>query len=114
MATVVFLVCGGEVLATRVLRRKCGVQDSMKIHPERPRQPLPGFKFTERINLRMMSRAFGMRDIQAAMALLDPRMKCDDIYSIHIVWHILHDSAGKGNVSDDRIRDQVEVLNSKF
>ena len=59
MATVVFLVCGGEVLATRVLRRKCGVQDSMKIHPERPRQPLPGFKFTERINLRLMSRAFG-------------------------------------------------------
>lgn len=61
-----------------------------------------------------MARAFGMKDSQAAMALLDPRMKCDEIYAIRIVWHVLHDSAGKGNVSNDRIRDQVKVLNNGF
>jgi hypothetical protein len=35
-------------------------------------------------------------------------------YTIPVVFHIIHTSSGTGNISDQRVRDQVKVLNQDY
>lgn len=106
------LVCGAEILPSSMLRRRYGVHESMKKHPERLRQLQSGFNSKQRIDLGLSARVFGMKDKKAAMALHDPRKECKETSLIRIAWHVIHDSKGKGNVSDEKLKDQLEVLNS--
>ena len=70
----------------------------MRDHPENPRMP-PKSAF-------LSSRTKSTRN-------MIPMTSCEEKYSIPIIWHIIMDKNGNGQLSDKTIKEQMKVLKSK-
>ena len=106
----VLLVMSDQLSATNA-RSNCDVFFPMKTNSERP---LARFTESNRINLLRNARVLGLKDKQAAMNSRESCKNCQESHLIRIAWHIIHDSKGKGNVSNEKIRDQLQVLNGEL
>lgn len=42
-----------------------------------------------------------------------PMASCEEKYSIPIIWHIIMDTNGNGQLSDKTIKEQMKVLKGK-
>lgn len=70
----------------------------MRDHPENPRMP-PKSAF-------LSSRTKSTRN-------MIPMASCEEKYSIPIIWHIIMDTNGNGQLSDKTIKEQMKVLKGK-
>ena len=71
-------------------RRKCLVHDSLSYYPERPRMPKTRFRRSS-----------------------DVGNNCTIRYSVPVVWHIIMDSAKRGDIPEQSVKDAMDVLNGK-
>lgn len=57
--------------------------------------------------------AIQRHDLDAYSALGNSNIKCKEQYLVLIAWHVIHNSQGRGNVSDGQLETQKRVLNGK-
>jgi PKD repeat protein len=62
----------------------------------------------------MSPRALDATDCSVSATVISDEYAPDEILTIQVVFHVIRSSTGEGNVSDQRLLAQIEVLNEDF